>query len=363
MQSRKDNIRSLAFNIWAIGARGKALAGRPWALLALAACCGLLVSAGPRAFAAADAPVAAPPAEAPAGPTTLPAAPAWMAQPTAQWPQVLLEPDILFKDKTKVQGASGFLMRLPNKVVVAATARHVIGEQVNLETFDASFTSFFMHAPAAAGKKVGLRKLVLKPGDAKALDAVLMTVTTPGNWPVEVRPARATPAAVGETVYLLAVPDDEHSAQNVYKGVVQRREGDSGFAYDFADHAEQRGFSGAPILDAQGNIVGMHLGSISSTDGKTFRHAVDASALVNACTVPGAAQAPGHAAAAAAATDAPSSSGPKESAHALLNLGDMYLAAKREDLAVKQYHKVIDQYPGTPEAAKAQELLAMITPP
>ena len=351
MKSRRDAIRSFAFGFWAIGARGKACACRSWALLALGACLGPLVSAGPCAAAA------------PAAPTTAPAAPAWMAQPPAQWPQVLLEPDILFKDKTKLQGASGFLMRLPNKVVVGATARHVLGDQVNLETFDASFTSFSMHA-RAAGKKVGLRKLAIKPADAKELDAVLLTVTTPNTWPVEIRPARATPVEVGETVYLLAAPNDDHSAQNVYKGVVRRREGDSGFAYDFQDHADYRGFSGAPVLDAQGNIVGLHLGSIDDGNGKTFRHAVDASALVNACTVPGAAHAPGHdTAGAAAATEAAAASGPKESAHALLNLGDMYLAAKRDDLAARQYHKVIEQYPGTPEATKAQELLAMITPP
>ena len=62
---------------------------------------------------------------------------------------------------------------------------------------------------------------------------------------------------VGETVYLVGVPySDRSSAQKVYKGVVTARPKDNYFTYEFAPPVHIAGFSGAPIVDEKGLLVG-----------------------------------------------------------------------------------------------------------
>jgi len=222
-------------------------------------------------------------------PATAPVAPAWMAQPTNRWPGMLMELDIALKDKTRILGASAFLMQLPNGSVVAATAKHAACENASVETFLQSFKLFRMHPRNSASRSVTLTKAAISSEDAERLDCLLMRAGSP-PWPVQARPARSTPAEEGETIYLLAVPYTEKSGQNVYKGKVVRSISDDDFAYEFEGKVESRGFSGAPILDAGGSVVGMHLGTISFGDGKEYKHAMNISSAVDACTAPAAAQ-------------------------------------------------------------------------
>jgi len=222
-------------------------------------------------------------------PVVAPVAPAWMAQPTNRWPMMLMELDIVFKDKKRLQGASGFLMQLPNGAVVAATAKHPACETGSVDDSLQSFKSFRMHPRTSASRSVTLTKAAISSEDAERLDCLLMRAGSP-PWPVQVRPARSTPAEEGETVYLLAVPYTEKSGQNVYKGKVVRSISDDDFAYEFEGKVESRGFSGAPILDASGSVVGMHLGTIGFGDGKEYKHAMNISSAVEACTAPAAAQ-------------------------------------------------------------------------
>ena len=78
---------------------------------------------------------------------------------------------------------------------------------------------------------------------------------------------RNMPVAVGETVYLVGVPyTDAKSAQNVYKGVVTGRPLPHYFTYEFSPAVKINGFSGAPIVDGRGLLVGH---GVSRTDLKT----------------------------------------------------------------------------------------------
>jgi hypothetical protein len=169
---------------------------------------------------------------------------------------------------------------------VAVTAKHAACEEKTMGAFEASFTTFLMHPRTATDRQVRLTKTAIKDPDATRLDCLMMLVPAQ-TWPVEVRPARSTPAEEGETVYLVAVPYGARNSQNVYKGTVRRSVGDEDFAYDFTDKDDPRGFSGAPVLDAAGNIVGVHMGSVKYQDGTVLRRALNMSAAVAACTAPG----------------------------------------------------------------------------
>ena len=69
---------------------------------------------------------------------------------------------------------------------------------------------------------------------------------------------RATPVSVGDEVYLVGVPYVERGrAQNVYRGRVTARGFGDRFRYDIEPPVDIRGFSGAPILDSRGLVVGV----------------------------------------------------------------------------------------------------------
>ena len=242
-------------------------------------------------------------------PTTAPAvaAPAWLAQPVAKWPLILLELDIQFKDKTQIAGASGFLMRLPNGAVVAATAKHAACDEKAVDAFESSLKAFKMHPRTLPQRSVTMRKAAILPPDAKKLDCLLMRVG-PGPCPVEVRPARDTPAEEGEAVYLVAVPYGQRAVQNVYKGTVRKLlKGDAEFAYEIEGKVDSSGFSGAPVLDATGSIVGLHLGKVKYDDGTEYMRAVNVSSMVPVCTAPAAPKPPARAAPSAKPAASPTS--------------------------------------------------------
>src|SRR3954470_7083287 len=57
----------------------------------------------------------------------------WMADAPAKWPQFVLTNKATFSGHTALGGASAFLVRVPDGRVLAATAKHLIGEAGGVE--------------------------------------------------------------------------------------------------------------------------------------------------------------------------------------------------------------------------------------
>src|SRR6185369_14787694 len=53
----------------------------------------------------------------------------WISKPPAQWPLICLTNDLLLKDKRNMTGASVGLVQLEDGRLVAATARHLLGDE------------------------------------------------------------------------------------------------------------------------------------------------------------------------------------------------------------------------------------------
>jgi hypothetical protein len=190
----------------------------------------------------------------------------WASLPPRQWPQILLTHRAKFKGNRELVGASAFLIRTDSGRILGATAKHLLGPEggvepaIPLSDLNAAILSWALHPRTLPSQAITLDKLALSPEGEASHDALALTVKgtgAPPAWPLRLRPE---PVTAGEKVYLVGVPYTEpRSRQNVYAGQVQQVTA-GGFEYTIAPPVATRGFSGAPVLDAKGYLVGIHHG-------------------------------------------------------------------------------------------------------
>jgi Trypsin-like peptidase domain len=187
----------------------------------------------------------------------------WARLPHEQWPQLVLTNSAKFKGHSPLNGASGFLIRTEAGKILAATARHLLGEnggvepEVSLADLDANFDSWVMYPRTLPDHGVKLLGSASKTNGPKNNDWVLLRVD---GEPTHVTPLRIRrdPVKVGERVHLVGVSYAEPDVvQKVYSGVVTARGGGNRFRYDISPHVDIRGFSGAPVVDNAGLLVGV----------------------------------------------------------------------------------------------------------
>lgn len=189
---------------------------------------------------------------------------AWVSSPHEKWPQMVLTNHAEFKGHTALHGASSFLLKTDSGAVLAATARHLLGEnggvepEVSLMDLDASLGRWFMHPRTKPNERVQITGSATRPEGRKNDDWVLLNVAE--GWaavatPLKIRPE---PVKVGEKVFLIGVSYAEPDvAQKVYSGVVTARGYVDRFRYSITPHVDITGFSGAPIVDEKGLLVGV----------------------------------------------------------------------------------------------------------
>jgi hypothetical protein len=201
------------------------------------------------------------------GPKQPPLGPeSWMSKPPGDWPQFVLTNDAAFNGHTPLKGASSFLIRAGDGRILAATARHLIGSaggvepQVSLDEFNAAIQTWKMFPRTAHRAFIEIEALAVDGPRQRNCDWLLLKLKTPPiKLPAQPLRIRAEPVHVGEKVYLIGVPYSEPDRkQNAYVGKVTERSwtGDR-FRYDLDPPVELRGFSGAPIIDENGHLVGV----------------------------------------------------------------------------------------------------------
>ena len=205
---------------------------------------------------------------------TVKAAPAepWVSQAHAKWPQILLTNDGQFRGHTPMEGASSFLVKAEDGRTFAVTAKHLLGDDGGVSPgldptrFNEVLTSWRMHPRTVEDLSVEVDKLVAHgKGDE---DWILFSLKKKANLPSRPLRVRGNRVEVGETVYMIGCPyEEEDCKQNVYLGKVASRYY-AQFTFTFAPPVDLSGFSGAPIVDANGHLVGIATGWANARDAQ-----------------------------------------------------------------------------------------------
>jgi hypothetical protein len=192
------------------------------------------------------------------------AAEEWASKPPREWPQLVLTNHAEFKDHTPLRGASAFLVKTRDGRTMAATAKHLLGEnggvkpEISVAALNGVIRSWRMHPRTLPDQLVLAEKVGADGLDDENLDWLILTIKNTGK-PLPATPLRlrSRSVQVGEQVWLVGCSYVEKDCkQNVYAGRVTNRKADR-FRYDIEPPVDIRGFSGAPILDRNGQVVGV----------------------------------------------------------------------------------------------------------
>jgi Trypsin-like peptidase domain len=178
--------------------------------------------------------------------------------------QVLLTNFAVFKDhKDEMAGASAFLINYKNSTY-AVTAKHLLGEAMGIEPevkpvqLQQQLVSWKLFPRVPVNKKrdtVNIGPGHLDYGGLNS-DILLLQVLNAGFSVYVLTPSFTLPKT-GDKLYLIGCPySQENCKQNMYELVYKEfDESTSQLIYTTKSAIELAGFSGAPIVDAKGNVV------------------------------------------------------------------------------------------------------------
>ena len=196
---------------------------------------------------------------------------------TAQKKQILLTNYAEFKGSRTLEGASGFLINYDN-ANYAVTARHLLGEaggiepEVNINALDKNLIKWEMSPRIVMNAASETVRLNAKGLDfsKSTHDIVLLNVVS-DTFNFEVLTPNFSLPNTGETLYLIGCPYSETGCrQNTYAVRYVKYDAFEGaLVCEITSKVEMAGFSGAPLINGKGEVVGV-LVSGSESDGKTY---------------------------------------------------------------------------------------------
>lgn len=196
---------------------------------------------------------------------------------TAPRKQILLTNAAQFKGNRTLEGASGFLIKYNNSNY-AVTARHVLGEaggvepEVNVNALAKNLISWEMSPRVVMNADAETVKLnATGLNYSKSFHDILLLNVASGAFDLEVLTPNFNLPAAGETLYLIGCPYDETQCrQNTYAvKYVEYDAAEATLVCEMAANVEMSGFSGAPLINAKGEVVGV-LVSGGESGGKNF---------------------------------------------------------------------------------------------
>lgn len=190
--------------------------------------------------------------------------PDWMNKPPKDWPQIVLTNEATFKEHSGLKGASCFLVETPRAAIMLATALHLIGEAggvdppIPADKLDSVLVSWKAHRRTEPDRGIEAANVVAAGPEKGNIDWLVLSIKKSASLPATPLKVRSAPVEIGEKVFLIGCPYIEPNCkQNVYEGKVTKRAYGNAFQYTLEPYVDLRGFSGAPIIDAKGYVVGV----------------------------------------------------------------------------------------------------------
>jgi hypothetical protein len=240
------------------GARGLELTNRTWATHGAATA--ILALAGFGAFMFLEKAATAEPAP-------------WAASAPAQWPQISVGNVAEFKKNTPLNAGNAFFVRTKSGNVVAGTARHLIGPAggvtptVKLSELDSAITKWELPARAGSAKPAHVVGLHGSSQNYRVLDDWVLLKVSPedvANLPAEPLSPRLTLVEKDETVYLVG-KGVSGTTQEIHPAKVIEAD-DQSINAKLEKPIDLTGFSGSPVIDKNGNLIGVLTSSRANAD-------------------------------------------------------------------------------------------------
>lgn len=188
----------------------------------------------------------------------------WISKPKNEWPQIVLTNHAEFNGHTALQGASSFLIKTDDDRVYAATAAHLIGSaggvvpDIPINQLTQKIRPWKMFPRTMPDDFVEVISLGTTGLKARNRDWLVLSIKNSDRLPASPLKLRREPVRVGEIVFFIGCPYIERDCkQNLYAGVVTKREYGNRFRYDIHPPVDLHGFSGSPIIDEKGYVVGV----------------------------------------------------------------------------------------------------------
>jgi hypothetical protein len=197
----------------------------------------------------------------------------WMQEPFTKSSQVLLTNGAAFKDGQRLEGASAFLIEAHGQRY-AVTAKHLIGEDGGIEPrkqaslLNSEIQAWKLFSRSKATDTITIDKL-LNTVDTDSSDALVFSIKGSATGYQALTPRYEAPED-GETVYLIGCPYSEPGCtQNRYPVEVAETSADRYFLKENKE-PELSGFSGCPVVDKNGLVIGLLSSSVSTENGEVY---------------------------------------------------------------------------------------------
>lgn len=197
----------------------------------------------------------------------------WAATAPDKWPQISVANTAEFKGHTHLNAGNAFLIRTRSGKILAGTALHLLGSAggveptVKLSEFNSALKEWVLTTrtiPSKTARITGLHGSALNYGALKDWALFEVHPDDIANLPTEPLSPRLAIVESGTTVYLVGA-GVAGTKQEVHRATVTEAD-DWSLSAKLDKPIDLIGFSGSPVVDADGNLVGVLTSSTARAD-------------------------------------------------------------------------------------------------